>query len=128
MAKVKQILDYQAANGQNCEVNVEVSLNHGSIRYDGINSFHNVSEFLFKNSDKFPSDNNEKDLFTVTLSPKDDIGILAKNITTSGKTLYTVYGNSATGRVPIGGFDINYDKQNLKAASGMVIYFYKQGG
>lgn len=128
LAKVKQILDYQAANGQNCEVNVEVSLNHGSIRYDGINSFHNVSEFLFKNSDKFPSDNNEKDLFTVTLSPKDDIGILAKNVTTSGKTLYTVYGNSATGRVPIGGFDINYDKQNLKAASGMVIYFYKQGG
>lgn len=108
--KAKELIAY-AAKHPEYEVKFDVSTNKGSIRYDDVNSTHNVQEWLMKGMD----------LYTIQLSKKDGIGLLRVTITDNGK-LYYVYGGSEL-REQVGLFDDEFRKQKINTNSGAVVFF-----
>ena len=117
--KIKAMLDYIAIHPE-YKIDFVVKPNLGSIRYDDAGKTHNVSEFLFAESDEA----NAKDLYTITLSKENDLGILA--VTFNKTNGYYVYTGSNL-KTPLGNFDSRFSKQTIKTPSGTLIYFYKQG-
>jgi hypothetical protein len=118
--KVKKMLDYIEKHPE-YKLTFSVKTNKGSINYGQPGEHHNVSEFLFKRY------GNEHDLYTVTLSQQDRIGVgVFIKDQASGKVFYDVRAGENL-RTRIGGFDDTYSKQHLNTQNGAIVYFYDNG-
>lgn len=109
--KAKALIEY-AKKHPEYKVTFDVSTNKGSIRYDDINSPHNVQEWLLAG----------KDLYTIKLSKQDGIGLLRVTITEQNGKLYYVYGGDQL-RETVGQFDDEFRKQKINTNSGALVYF-----
>lgn len=117
---VKRALDI-VAKDPNKKLAYTVGVHRGKIRYGKRSERHNVSEFIFGDG------KNKQDLYTITLSKDNHIGIAAFTIDAkTGEMGYGVYGGNEL-RTRIGGFDDLYKKQKLKINNGALIYFYDTG-
>ena len=116
--KVKAQLDYIKQHPE-YKLDLKVSTNKGSIDYDKNGNYHSVTEFLFK------GEGNNVDLYTVKTSRESRLGIsvFVKN---KDKFTYDVFGGDGLSQ-RIGGFDDEFDKNNLRTNSGLLIYFYYAG-
>lgn len=105
----------------NYEIKFDKSTNKGEIRYNENGELNSVSKFLFATS------GNEHNLYTVKLSSEDRIGILVVlNNKEAGKKIYNVKSGDYL-LDDIGGFDRDYQKQQLHTQSGALVYFYDTG-
>lgn len=116
--RVKEQLDYIKQHPE-YKLDLKVSTNKGSIDYDRNGVYHGVTEFLFKGQ------GNNVDLYTVKISMESRLGIsvFTRN---KDKFTYDVYGGDNLSQ-RIGGFDDEFDKNNLRTNSGLLIYFYYAG-
>lgn len=108
---IKQHLEYK--------LDLKVSTNKGSIDYDKNGNYHSVTEFLFK------GEGNNVDLYTVKTSRESRLGI-SVFVRNKDKFTYDVFGGDNLSQ-RIGGFDDEFDKNNLRTNSGLLIYFYYAG-
>ena len=115
---MKKQLDYIKQHPE-YKLDLKVSTNKGSIDYDKNGNYHSVTEFLFK------GEGNNVDLYTVKTSRESRLGIsvFVKN---KDKFTYDVFGGDGL-QQRIGGFDDEFDKNNLRTNSGLLIYFYYAG-
>lgn len=116
--RLKKQLDYIKQHPE-YKLDLKVSTNKGSIDYDKNGNYHSVTEFLFK------GEGNNVDLYTVKTSRESRLGIsvFVKN---KDKFTYDVFGGDNLSQ-RIGGFDDEFDKNNLRTNSGLLIYFYYAG-
>ena len=116
--RLKKQLDYIKKHPE-YKLDLKVSTNKGSIDYDKNGNYHSVTEFLFK------GEGNNVDLYTVKTSRESRLGIsvFVKN---KDKFTYDVFGGDGL-QQRIGGFDDEFDKNNLRTNSGLLIYFYYAG-
>lgn len=116
--RLKKQLDYIKEHPE-YKLDLKVSTNKGSIDYDKNGNYHSVTEFLFK------GEGNNVDLYTVKTSRESRLGIsvFVKN---KDKFTYDVFGGDGL-QQRIGGFDDEFDKNNLRTNSGLLIYFYYAG-
>lgn len=116
--RLKKQLDYIKQHPE-YKLDLKVSTNKGSIDYDKNGNYHSVTEFLFK------GEGNNVDLYTVKTSRESRLGIsvFVKN---KDKFTYDVFGGDGL-QQRIGGFDDEFDKNNLRINSGLLIYFYYAG-
>lgn len=116
--RLKKQLDYIKKHPE-YKLDLKVSTNKGSIDYDKNGNYHSVTEFLFK------GEGNNVDLYTVKTSRESRLGIsvFVKN---KDKFTYDVFGGDGLSQ-RIGGFDDEFDKNNLRTNSGLLIYFYYAG-
>lgn len=118
--KVKQMLEYKKSH-PNSEIQFIVSRNKGSIYYSNNPSdpkqLTNVQDsFLFK------AMNNQHDLYTITFSQQDRIGVL-KTVKTDTGDVNRVFGGSDLTTV-IDSFDKDFAKNNLRLKQGTIVYFF----
>lgn len=116
--RLKRQLNYVSEHPE-CKLDVKISTNKGSIQYDRNGQYHGVTEFLFRGQ------GNEKDLYTIKTSKESRIGV-SVFVNNNGKFTYDVYGGDNMHQ-RIGGFDDEFDKNNLRINSGLLIYFYYAG-
>lgn len=116
--RLKKQLDYIKQHPE-YKLDLKVSTNKGSIDYDKNGNYHSVTEFLFK------GEGNNVDLYTVKTSRESRLGIsvFVKN---KDKFTYDVFGGDNLSQ-RIRGFDDEFDKNNLRTNSGLLIYFYYAG-
>lgn len=111
------MLDYIQKN-PDYVIDVDLSTNKGTIKYAPIGEMHSVSEFLFAN------DANKHDLYNITVSAKDNIGItVVIDNRSNGTKFYDVRGGNGL-KTHIGNFNDIYQKDGLAIQSGLLIYFY----
>lgn len=121
-AKLKAMIEYRMKHPE-YEIEVDAHVNKGSIHYsknkDAANS---VVDVIF--SDPY----NHIDLYNVTVSEQDHIGVLS--------TVYDFGGNVIDYKVKTGPnlksdaadkFDSEFKKRNLNTSSGMLVYFFDYG-
>lgn len=115
---VGQMIDYTKQN-TNYELQFDVFINKGKIVYG--NRLNNVQDFLFKD------DVNKKDLYTISINPQENIGILSFRIDpATGKVNYFIQSGDNL-NTQIGKFDDQYDKQKLDTTNGTIVYMYDYG-
>lgn len=116
--RLKKQLDYIKQHPE-YKLDLKVSTNKGSIDYDKNGNYHSVTEFLFK------GEGNNVDLYTVKTSRESRLGI-SVFVRNKDKFTYDVFGGNGL-QQRIGGFDDEFDKNNLRTNSGLLIYFYYAG-
>lgn len=116
--RLKKQLDYIKQHPE-YKLDLKVSTNKGSIDYDKNGNYHSVTEFLFK------GEGNNVDLYTVKTSRESRLGI-SVFVRNKDKFTYDVFGGDNLSQ-RIGGFDDEFDKNNLRTNSGLLIYFYYAG-
>ena len=116
--RLKKQLDYIKKHPE-YKLDLKVSTNKGSIDYDKNGNYHSVTKFLFK------GEGNNVDLYTVKTSRESRLGI-SVFVRNKDKFTYDVYGGNGL-QQRIGGFDDEFDKNNLRTNSGLLIYFYYAG-
>lgn len=116
--RLKKQLDYIKQHPE-YKLDLKVSTNKGSIDYDKNGNYHSVTEFLFK------GEGNNVDLYTVKTSRESRLGI-SVFVRNKDKFTYDVFGGDGL-QQRIGGFDDEFDKNNLRTNSGLLIYFYYAG-
>ena len=118
--KVSQMLDYVEKN-PDFKITFTVDLDKGSINYDEPGATHPVQEFLFN------GEGNEHDLYTISLSQKDNIGACAFIIDPSTNKINYLVRTGKNINTVLGSFDDRYEKQHLQIESGTLVYFYSYG-
>ena len=118
--KVKAMLDYVKANPE-WKITFTVDTDNGSIHYDRDGVLYDTKQFLFKGS------NNEHDLYTITLSQKDRMGItrFIEDVTLN-KTFYNVHTGSDLS-IRVGSIGEGYEKGATRITTGLVVYKYNYG-
>lgn len=117
--RFQKMLDYVKAHPE-YKIETKFSTNKGSIKYDHLGLYHNVTDFVFKGY------GNEPDLYTIKSSASSRLGISVFKINKDQTISYDVYaGDNLSQR--IGGFDEEFDKKQLRINSGQIIYFYYTG-
>lgn len=116
--RLKKQLDYIKEHPE-YKLDLKISTNKGSINYDKNGNYHSVTEFLFK------GEGNNVDLYTVKTSRESRLGI-SVFVRNKDKFTYDVFGGDNLSQ-RIGGFDDEFDKNNLRTNSGLLIYFYYAG-
>ncbi len=117
---VKQALQI-VKNDPNKKIVYTTGVHRGKIRYGKRTDRHSVTEFIFKGK------GNEKDLYTITTSKENNLGLASFTINSrTGEMGYGVYAGPQL-KTRIGGFDDLYKKQKLKINNGALIYFYETG-
>lgn len=117
---VKQALQI-VKDDPNKKIVYTTGVHRGRIRYGKRTDRHNVTEFIFKGK------GNEKDLYTITISKENNLGLAAFTINNkTGEMGYGVYAGPQL-KTRIGGFDDLYKKQKLRINNGALIYFYETG-
>ena len=117
--RFQKMLDYVKAHPE-YKIETKFSTNKGSIKYDRLGLYHNVTDFVFKGY------GNEPDLYTIKSSASSRLGISVFKINKDQTISYDIYaGDNLSQR--IGGFDEEFDKKQLRINSGQIIYFYYTG-